>query len=314
MYWQLRFLRNSLLAAVPGYQRIRLVKRRFIPYDGAVDPWTVEQGLRIVEMLRKSGTRIEGATALELGSGWRPVIPLILRAAGARRVYMVDAERLMDERLLSDTAMHLRAQAPMLAQRLQVPVESIQATLSPVEGAGLEPATRALGLVYLAPADARRLALEPGEVDIVSSRAVLEHIPRQVLEEIFAEFARLLVPGRGVMCHIVDNSDHWAHIDKRLSMVNFLKYSERRWKLFAVNPLDYMNRLRHSEYRALAERAGFDLLLDASQPDSAALDALASLPISTDFAAFDRRDLAILTTELVAIRRASPSPESGGGE
>lgn len=314
MYWQLRFLRNSLLAAMPGYQRIRLVKRRFVPYDGAVDPWTVEQGLRIVEMLRKSGTRIEGATALELGSGWRPVIPLILRAAGARRVYMVDAERLMDERLLSDTAAHLRAQAPMLAQRLRVPVESIQATLSPVEGAGLEPATRALGLVYLAPADARRLALEPGEVDIVSSRAVLEHIPRQILEEIFAEFARLLVPGRGVMCHIVDNSDHWAHIDKRLSMVNFLKYSERRWKLFAVNPLDYMNRLRHSEYLALAERAGFDLLLDSSQPDAAALDALATLPISADFAAFDRRDLAILTTELVAIRRASATPESRGGE
>lgn len=304
MYWQLRFLRNSLLAAMPGYQRIRLVKRRFIPYDGAVDPWTVEQGLRIVEMLRKSGTRIEGATALELGSGWRPVIPMILRAAGARRVYMVDAERLMDERLLNDTAAHLRAQAPMLAQRLQVPVEGIQATLSPVEGAGLEPATRALGLVYLAPADARRLALEPGEVDIVSSRAVLEHIPRQVLEEIFAEFARLLVPSRGVMCHIVDNSDHWAHIDKRLSMVNFLKYSERRWKLFAVNPLDYMNRLRHSEYLALAERAGFDLLVDSSQPDSAALDALASLPISADFAAFDPRDLAILNSVFVAIRRS----------
>ncbi len=222
MYWQLRFLRNSLLAATPGYQRIRLAKRKFIPYDGAVDPWTVEQGLRIVEMLRTSGTRIEGATALELGSGWRPVIPLILRAAGARRVYMVDAEQLLDERLLSDTARHLREKAPMLSQRLQVPVESIRATLSSVEGAGLEKATNALGLVYLAPADARRLALEPGDVDIVSSRAVLEHIPREVLEAIFAEFARILVPGRGVMCHIVDNSDHWAHIDKRLSMVNFL--------------------------------------------------------------------------------------------
>jgi hypothetical protein len=311
MYWQLRFLRNSLLAATPGYQRIRLAKRKFIPYDGAVDPWTVEQGLRIVEMLRTSGTRIEGATALELGSGWRPVIPLILRAAGARRVYMVDAEQLLDERLLSDTARHLREKAPMLSQRLQVPVESIRATLSSVEGAGLEKATNALGLVYLAPADARRLALEPGDVDIVSSRAVLEHIPREVLEAIFAEFARILVPGRGVMCHIVDNSDHWAHIDKRLSMVNFLKYSERRWKLFAVNPLDYMNRLRHSEYLALVKRSGFDVILDASQPDSAALDALDGLPVSADFASFDRRDLAILTTELVAVRRADATPVAG---
>lgn len=312
MYWQLRFLRNSLLAAMPGYKRIRLVKRKFIPYDGALDPWTVEQGLRIAEMLRKSGTHIEGATALELGSGWRPVIPLILRAAGVRRVYMVDAEQLLDERLLIDTAKRLREQAPMLSQRLRIPVESIQATLSPVEGAGLEPATKALGLVYLAPADARRLALEPGEVDIVSSRAVLEHIPRQVLEAILAEFARILVPGRGVMCHIVDNSDHWAHIDKRLSMVNFLKYSDRRWKLFAVNPLDYMNRLRHSEYVALFRKAGFDLLLDASQPDSAALEALARLPISADFASFDRRDLATLTTELVAIRRADATPVARG--
>jgi hypothetical protein len=94
-------------------------------------------------------------------------------------------------------------------------------------------------------------------------------------------------------------------------MVNFLKYSERRWKLFAVNPLDYMNRLRHSEYLALVKRSGFDVILDASQPDSAALDALDGLPVSADFASFDRRDLAILTTELVAVRRADAAPMAG---
>ena len=90
-------------------------------------------------------------------------------------------------------------------------------------------------------------------------------------------------------------------------MVNFLRYSKRRWRLFAINPLDYMNRLRHSEYVQLFRAAGFDVILDDSQPDTAALAALGGLPVSADFAAFDCKDLATLTSRLVVRRRLGNS-------
>jgi hypothetical protein len=302
MYWQLRYARNTLIASVPGYQKLRQLKRSLIPYDSTLDPWTFEQGVQTIEMLREAGARLEGAVVLELGSGWKPVIPLLFRLAGARHVMLIDSEQLLDGRLLADTARQVSCEIERVSNRLQVSPQIAQSLLDVRESASLESVANQLGLTYLAPVDARRLPFNRGDIDIVSSRAVLEHVPRSVLIEIFREFARLLNPGTGYMCHIVDNSDHWAHGDRRLSMLNFLRYPESTWKWLAKNPLDFMNRMRHSEYVRLLDDANFDVVLDLSQPDEKALNELNDLPISPEFQKFARRDLAILTSRLVAVR------------
>lgn len=302
MYWQLRYAKNSLISSVPGYGRLRQFKRSFFPYDASLDAWTLEQGVQMLEMFRRTNVNVEGAVVLELGSGWKPVIPLLFRAAGAAQVILTDSERLLDARLLAETAKLLAREADGFSERLGVTTASVRSRLEVGGLRGLEQIAAQLGLRYLAPVDARKLPFEPGQINIVSSRAVLEHIPRQVLAEIFREFARLLLPKIGSMCHIVDNSDHWAHGDKRLSMLNFLRYSESTWKWFAKNPLDFMNRMRHSEYVALLVEAGFELAHDASSPDLKALQELKSLPISSSFRRFEPEDLAILTSQFVAVR------------
>ena len=45
-------------------------------------------------------------------------------------------------------------------------------------------------------------------IDLVTSRAVLEHIPRAELQRVIKEMRRILRP-TGVMVHTIDNSDHW---------------------------------------------------------------------------------------------------------
>lgn len=302
MYWQLRYAKNSLISSVPGYGKLRQFKRSLIPYDSSLDTWTLEQGIQMVEMLRQADARIDGVVVLELGSGWKPVIPLVFRAAGAAQVILTDSERLLDARLLAETARCVAREADSFSARVGVSAASIRARLDVGDTQGLERIAAQLGLRYLAPTDASRLPFEPGEVDMICSRAVLEHIPRQVLRAIFREFARLLRPEVGRMCHIIDNSDHWAHGDRRLSMLNFLRYPENTWKWFAMNPLDFMNRMRHSEYVALLRDSGFDIALDASSPDAKALHELGKLPVSDEFRHFTPTDLAILTSRLVAVR------------
>ena len=256
----------------------------------------------MIEMLKQANARIDGAVVLELGSGWKPVIPLLFRGAGAERVILTDSERLLDARLLSETVQLVANEADNFSARLGVSTTSFRSRLAIRQVGGLDQIADQLGIRYLAPTDADQLPFSPGEIDIVCSRAVLEHIPRQTLRRIFQEFARLLQPGLGLMCHIVDNSDHWAHGDKRLSMLNFLRYSESTWKWFANNPLDFMNRMRHSEYLALLRECGFEVSLDASNPDSKALEDLESIPISDTFRQFSPVDLAILTSQFVAAR------------
>jgi SAM-dependent methyltransferase len=301
--WQFRCLRNTIVASIPGYGRLRQLKRRFVPYDSVLDDWTIEQGLQMIELLKRAGRSLHGATALELGSGWKPVIPLLLRLAGARQVFLIDSERLLDARLLSRTAEQLAAKSEQLSLRLKVPEQQIQALLLTPMDRDLETAACHFGLKYLAPCDARHLPIPAAAIDIVVSRAVLEHIPKVVLQEIFKEFERILAPTDGFMCHVIDNSDHWAHNDTRLSMVNFLRYSSSVWKRFAKNPLDYMNRMRHSEYLGLLSDSGFEVVIDDSKVDAAALADIGRLPIDESFRKFAIEDLAILMSKLVARRR-----------
>ena len=61
------------------------------------------------------------------------------------------------------------------------------------------------------------------------------------------------------MLHIIDHTDHYAHGDNSINLLNFLKYEDRTWALMTANALLYTNRLRAFEHIALLEKAGFRL-------------------------------------------------------
>jgi SAM-dependent methyltransferase len=155
---------------------------------------------------------------------------------------------------------------------------------------------------YHAPCDLVSSNLPDGEFDGVFSRAVLEHVPPDVLRPLFGRVFRLLRPG-GWTCHAVDNSDHWSHSDRRLSRVNFLRHSDRFFAfLNRFNPLDYQNRLRHPEYVRLLRDAGFDVAVAHSDPEPRALEELKTLPLADRFRAFSKEDLARLDSYFLARR------------
>lgn len=311
MAWQLKFLRSSAFALLPGGQWLRTIKRKFVPYPAHLDPGTLDDAFEIIAMLGRAGMHLRGRVVLEVGSGWRPIIPLLMRLAGAHRVYLVDTQRLLDAPLLRGIASKLREQSDAIAARLGADAVHVRATLHCPADATLAELLEYFGFVYLAPADATALALDDDSIDIAISRAVFEHIPPVTLARIFAELRRVL-NADGAMCHIVDNSDHWWHVDRRLSRINFLRYSEVRWRWFAINPLDYQNRLRHSDYLNLAQRSGFEIVEDRSVPDPRALDELQRLRVDRMFATYFPDDLATLTSRFVA--RAEPnSPQAESG-
>lgn len=314
MYWQIIYAKNALASALPFQSELRALKRRLVPYPSSLDDWTVTQGIRMIQMLRRSGSPIDGSVVLELGSGWKPTIPLLFRAAGARRVILTDAQRLLDARLLHVTASRLTEISSMLSAGLEVREEDVRSRLATQDQEGLDQVLATLGMEYLAPVDARSLPLTTGSVDIVVSRAVLEHIPPVVISDLFDEFNRVLCTRTGLACHVVDNSDHWAHVDRRLSMVNFLRYSDWAWKWFAVNRLDYTNRLRHSDYLQLLENSGFRVVLDESVPDDDALRDLTKLSVDRRFDGRSAKDMAILTSYVVAAHGATGRAESEGDQ
>lgn len=240
------------------------------------EPGCIEDGLHLIDMVGRS--RVAGATVLELGSGWQPLIPLLFKEAGAERVILTDAARLTDENYFERARSLLEANG-----------HAINCQFSEFD--------------YRAPCN--WATIPDGSVDIVWSRAVLEHIAPGMIATLFREFRRILKPN-GVMAHIIDNSDHWEHQDKSISRVNFLKFGDTVWSIVNFHPLFYQNRLRHSDYLRLINEAGFAIVGSDAEVCSRSAAALDAIVLSTRFRTYDKKDLATITSRVVA----KPAPAS----
>jgi SAM-dependent methyltransferase len=305
VWWQVKFAKNAAFGLLPFSERLRALKRRVSPYPTDVPGWTLEEGLLQVEMLRAAGLDLRGKTLLEVGTGWRPIIPLLFSLAGCGRVITVDVQRLMDLPTFAGTARNLAAHAPLIAARLGLAEGEVREALSAGGAGDLEGALRRFRLEYRAPFDLTAGGLPDGSVDVATSRAVLEHVPPATLRSVLAAVYRALRPG-GLTCHAIDNSDHWSHSDRRLSRVNFLRYGERTFALLCrFNPLDYQNRLRHFEYLALFRELGFEIVAERAEPDRAALEALMTLPLAERFRAVPHDELAKTDSYIVARKPAA---------
>lgn len=64
----------------------------------------------------------------------------------------------------------------------------------------------------------------------------------------------------GFHSHGIDHTDHRAHRDPRLNYIDFLRHSDRAWRLLCVNRQDYTNRLRHSDYIRMLHEADYEIL------------------------------------------------------
>lgn len=280
---------SAAKALVPLQPQLRRLKRRIVPYRDNPNnsALALADGLEQVQLLRAAGATF--GDVLEFGTGWLPIIPFLFCLAGARQLVLTDVERLLDRQTIERAKRYIRENAHIVAAALRTPAPEILARLD-----------AALSR-YHAPWDCGD---QPSHsVDIITSRAALEHIPPRSLDSLFDEFRRIVRPN-GFMCHIVDNSDHWEHQDKRLSRVNFLRYEEGWcWRLACLNVQSYQNRLRHSDYLALFRRHGWEIVAAEGEPDRQCLKDLRTLPLASDFAHRDRNDLAILRSAFVLRRR-----------
>jgi SAM-dependent methyltransferase len=144
--------------------------------------------------------------------------------------------------------------------------------------------------------DARNLDLPPGSVDAFVSNNTLEHIPVDVIAAIFQEFHRLGTPDC-IMSHYIDLADHYVGFDGNIGVLNFLQYSERRWRWYN-NDLQYQNRLRVNEYRAIHERNGWQVVREEST--SADVSELRKLRLAPEFRGRREEDLVVYQSWMVS--------------
>lgn len=237
------------------------------------------------------------AVFYEFGAGWDLAIPLSFACLGVGKQVLVDIRpsarvELVNESLAVFERLWglLEAEADRELRPLGGPIGSL---------AELE---ERLGIAYLAPRDARETGLEAELIDFVSSTDTCEHIPEPDLALIFAESRRLLRPGGAFSCRI-DLQDHYAYFDRSLSRYNFLRFSDRTWRL-ANSPLHFQNRTRARDYLRLVRDAGFEVVSETpSGPSEEGLAELRALPLAPRFSSgYTLEELGVTVLSFVARR------------
>jgi SAM-dependent methyltransferase len=223
----------------------------------------IKKQIEIANWLLQYNIPIEGKTFFEVGTGHNAIVPVGFFLSGAKRVVTVDLYRRLDYNIMKNSLFYLAknrhllkslysniTNSTMLNERLDLLLEHWSTPRQFFKIANIQ---------YLAPLDAANTTLLDNSIDYHISTNVLEHIPREVLRNIFIEAKRIL-KDKGIAIHFIDMSDHFQHQDNSISRINFLRFSDNDWANIAGNQFAYCNRLRASDYITLFNELRFDIV------------------------------------------------------
>jgi SAM-dependent methyltransferase len=290
--WLAKAAVQKTIGYLPRSERVNYVFQRRVlrnlPSDDAAFGRKVERAEQHLEALERHGPARprEELVFYEFGAGWDLIIPLTYFKQGVRRQVLVDIRPSVRLELVADSARRLRLPQPRDLSEL--------------------------GIEYLAPRDARETGLPAASVDFISSTDTCEHIPEADLRRIFAECRRLLRTDGVFSCRI-DMQDHYSYFDSSVSRYNFLRFSERTWRL-VNSPIHFQNRLRRTDYLRLLDEAELDVVEERpSRPTEEDLETLRRLELAPEFRnGYPLEELGVKT--LVFVARPRPSSTASSGE
>lgn len=302
----LRFL-TAPVRETPAYKRVRrsLARRRTLKRP-------IESALELISAI-ESVKPVNSAAIFEVGPGRRLNVAMLSWVKGAERIVMADPFENPDPRRILAQWEWFRANKKWLSAALartrgggdRLRLER----LLELDARTPEILTRRVlelcEIEFLAGTDAGRLGGEyDGGFDIHLSHYALEHVPPDDIHGVLETAARLLKPG-GVSAHKIDHTDHVAHDDPSLDLMDFLRFDDSEWaNRTAENGFAYVNRLRASAYPPIFAASGLEIRVKTNSVDEASVRSIESggLPLAERFRGADARDLASDTSIIVAER------------
>jgi SAM-dependent methyltransferase len=304
MRWLAKAALQRGLGALPQGERLNYVFQRHVfrslPAGDAPLRRKFSRAVQHLRAYREHGPDVPPAEAsfYEFGAGWDLAIPLAYAMLGVGRQVLVDIRPSARLELVNDSLASFERLRDALEAEAKQELRPPGGPMSTL--AELEPR---FGIMYLAPRDARATRLPEASIEFVSSTDTCEHIPEDDLAAIFRECHRLLRAGGAFSCRI-DLQDHYSYFDPNLSRYNFLRFSDRTWRL-VNSPLHYQNRIRSPDYLRLVRDAGFELAVERpSRPSDDGLAELRALPLAPRFSGYTPEELGVTVLSFVALRAA----------
>lgn len=295
MNWKIKAHALAVLSRAPGGTCVYRALQRWAGTNRLTFDESLERAANLIDLIREAGRQPSGAVCVEIGTGWRPFVPILLRLAGAERIITFDVTPWLTRRYLVETLVAIGDHLDAVCGRLNLSESLIRERLRAPAGPQrpLRAQLDSLHIEYRCPGDARSTGLPGDSVDLVVSSNALEHIPPAILADIHKESARILKPS-GVAAHRFNPQDHFAGVDRRITGANFLQFSSRQWHWYGGSGLSYHNRLRCPQHRVLFEQSGFRVLVDRVRTDERGLRTIrrGELRVHPEFQQFTPEEVA----------------------
>jgi hypothetical protein len=285
MRWRTKARVFRLLSAAPfGSALHSQIQRRIthsVPRSQASLEGIIGAAKWILQSYPSEQASLNAAHFLEIGAGRDLALPLALRFLNVGKITTVDVSRLAKIDLIARTAADI-------GSHIGGPARSISSWRD-LDG---------LGINYVAPARLATAGVADRSIDCFFSLVTLEHLPPEDLR-MELRSARRLVKDDGCAIHLIDYSDHYANADVSISRLNFLRYCDEQWRRFNSR-LQYVNRLRHSEYMRIFRETGFDILSEKAEVLAHDQQEIVN-HLAPQFQQFAKNDLLAVEGRLVAI-------------
>ena len=263
MRWQQKAIIMKILSNISiGGVLYKFLQKKFGRLTSDPLP-NIKKQIEIANWLHQYNFPIEGKIFFEVGTGHNAIMPIGFFLSGAKGVITLDLYRRLDYNIMKNSLFYLannrnlieslyfnEAMSTMLNERLDLLLKYWSTPRQFIKMANIQ---------YLAPADAANTNLLNNSVDYHISTNVLEHIPYEIIRNIFIEAKRIL-KDKGIAIHFIDLSDHFQHQDNSISRINFLRFSDNDWTNIAGNQFAYCNRLRATDYLTLFNELKFDIV------------------------------------------------------
>ncbi len=290
MKWVAKAAAFNFVSVAPGGERLYRLLQDRVTGSTRITKGTILQKMRAAQdylhYLEQEplAPALSEATAVDIGAGWTPTIPLMFYAAGVDRQELCDVRRHMrveTVREVVDTFRDLMSEHPDLFSSYGRLPPEVQ------PGETLDTYLGRLGIRYMAPYSLSELRGLDGP-KIITCTQMLMHLSKPQVAQLFSELGAVLRMGGGVLLATVHLHDLYADSDPRLSPYNKWRYSPFVWERLINSNFMHYNRLTGADYRDLLQRAGLEpLAFEVPEPEASDLAELGRVRVHRAFS--DRR-------------------------
>ncbi|MDR1953866.1 MAG: class I SAM-dependent methyltransferase [Clostridiales Family XIII bacterium] len=265
--WKAKAFIQNFIAMFPksmSYELYFQMQRHFGGYKKPYDPLGhFETGVDLIKKIQKYGYDTDEKVFFEVGTGRVPLLPIAFWLCGAGKTITVDLNPYVRKELIEDALFVVNKEKneikSIFGNLLNEDRFELLLDYAKSKKINKEDILQLCEIEYIAPGDASKTKLKDNSVDYHISHTVYEHIPLNIIKDILKEGNRIITRD-GLFINYIDYRDHFAQMDKSISVINFLQYNDKDWDKYAGNRYMYMNRARHDEFMELFEKVGHDFM------------------------------------------------------